>query len=373
MTLEGRIEVRLEWNGERVQNVTLRSTRPFAANRLLAGRTGAEAATTVPLLYSVCARAQGAAALGAVEAAEGRVATRDTIATREFAVVVEAIEEYLRRLLVDWPETMGRAAATAPVAAARRAITAAGGSRTDLSRRLARLAEEHIYGEAPAAWLDRLGAASFKSWVRRSDTLPATLLADLLDSAPTLGASDVALMPSATASTLAEAVLPALRSRPDYERAPLWSGEPVETGALARMCAHPGLAEIRQSLGNCVATRMAARLAELASLVGTIDAPAMNEERGPWLEAFGPGSGEGVAAVQTARGLLLHRACVADGHVATYQIVAPTEWNFHPDGAAAQALLTLDADDAAVLEQRARLAVQALDPCVAFEIRVEDA
>ena len=79
---------------------------------------------------------------------------------------------------------------------------------------------------------------------------------------------------------------------------------------------------------------------------------------------------EGLGAVQTARGLLLHRARLADGRVADYQIVAPTEWNFHPDGALVRGLRTIVADDGATLEQRTRLAVQALDPCVAFRIEV---
>jgi Ni,Fe-hydrogenase I large subunit len=77
--------------------------------------------------------------------------------------------------------------------------------------------------------------------------------------------------------------------------------------------------------------------------------------------------------VQTARGLLLHRVRLAKGRVAHYQIVAPTEWNFHPDGALVRALRRMVTDDRATLEQATRLAVQALDPCVGFRIEVGDA
>ena len=72
--------------------------------------------------------------------------------------------------------------------------------------------------------------------------------------------------------------------------------------------------------------------------------------------------------MQTARGLLLHRVCLEEGRVAHYQIVAPTEWNFHPAGALVRGLRTIVTDDSEALEQRTRLAVQALDPCVAFHI-----
>ena len=89
-----------------------------------------------------------------------------------------------------------------------------------------------------------------------------------------------------------------------------------------------------------------------------------------WVQAIALAPGEGLGAVQTARGLLLHRARLADGRVAHYEIVAPTEWNFHPEGALVRGLRGLVTDDGAALEQQARLAVQALDPCVACAIEV---
>jgi hypothetical protein len=45
----------------------------------------------------------------------------------------------------------------------------------------------------------------------------------------------------------------------------------------------------------------------------------------------------GVAWVQNARGLLLRRTVLdKQGTIADYYLVAPTEWNFHPDGPYAQ-------------------------------------
>jgi Ni,Fe-hydrogenase I large subunit len=77
--------------------------------------------------------------------------------------------------------------------------------------------------------------------------------------------------------------------------------------------------------------------------------------------------------VQTARGLLLHRVRIADGRVTDYRIVAPTEWNFHPDGALARGLVGATAGSAVALKRQARLAVQALDPCVAFQVEIAHA
>ena len=78
----------------------------------------------------------------------------------------------------------------------------------------------------------------------------------------------------------------------------------------------------------------------------------------------------GLAQVQAARGLLVHRVAIRAGRVADYRILAPTEWNFHPQGAAAQGLATLpDADDE-TLQRIGGLFVTALDPCVAYDLRI---
>jgi coenzyme F420-reducing hydrogenase alpha subunit len=82
-------------------------------------------------------------------------------------------------------------------------------------------------------------------------------------------------------------------------------------------------------------------------------------------------AGVGLAQVQAARGLLVHRVAIQAGRVADYRILAPTEWNFHPQGAAALGLATLpDADDA-TLRRMAGLFVTALDPCVAYDVHLD--
>ena len=73
--------------------------------------------------------------------------------------------------------------------------------------------------------------------------------------------------------------------------------------------------------------------------------------------------------MQTARGMLLHHVRIESGRVAEYWIVAPTEWNFHPQGALT-GLIGLREGNAARLTETAMLFVLSLDPCVEFEIEV---
>lgn len=346
--------------------VTVRSTRPFAAARVLRGRTPADAVATVPRLFSVCGRAQEAAAASALSAARGGAEDAGTRAARVRDVRLETIQEYFRRILVDWPEAMGRAPATAPVAAALRSIARATRTTGDaaLARELAGIAAHHVYGAAPDDWL---AEDAVDAWAERGQTLPATLLAELLRSAPTLGRSVVPLMPAAGRAALTAAVLPALCADAAFAAAPVWDGAPVETGALARNRDHPLVASLVARCGHAVPARMTARLVELAVLLRDL---AVADSAAAQIEAFALADGDGLAAVQTARGLLLHRVRVRAERIADYRIVAPTEWNFHPQGALARGLAGMAAADDAALARQARLAVQALDPCVACTVEV---
>ena len=56
-----------------------------------------------------------------------------------------------------------------------------------------------------------------------------------------------------------------------------------------------------------------------------------------------------------------------------YRVLAPTEWNFHPYGAVAQALLRRPAPTQASARRDATWLVQSLDPCVACRIDVHAA
>ena len=98
--------IRLAWDGRRVRQVTVRSTRPFAATRLLTGKTPAAAAATVPLLFSLCGGAQGAAAAGALDSA-GAAGLADEGATRDTRLLLESLQEGFWNLLIDWPNAVG--------------------------------------------------------------------------------------------------------------------------------------------------------------------------------------------------------------------------------------------------------------------------
>lgn len=381
VTIEGELIVRLDCSARRVRQVTVRSTRPMLAARVLAGRTPADAAAMVRRLFSICSGAQGAAAAAALEAAGAIGRTREPV-YRDREVTLEALQDTFWHLLIDWPNTMGQAPCATPVAAARFQI-ASSMRTTDgtprplepvamraLGERLSAIAAQTVFGMPHASWLEIDNVEALQAWCARGATVPATLLGQVLAEQPTLGRSVTPLLPAPQCESLLGIVVPAMRGDPAFSSAPTWAGSTVETGGLARMCTEPLVIALQERFGNSVATRITARIVELGRLLLGLVA---GDAAAPRVLGVPLGNGEGLAAVETARGMLLHRARLVDQHVADYQIVAPTEWNFHPGGALATGLVGLDAGDDAQLQRMARLAVHALDPCVAFRIEADHA
>ena len=157
-------------------------------------------------------------------------------------------------------------------------------------------------------------------------------------------------------------------------KAPRLAGQVVETGALARLvvAGHPLVRDMVAGSGGSVAARVVARLLELALVL-----PAMER----WLAELAPGEPwcitprladetSGVGLIEAARGSLGHWLTVRRGRIHTYQIIAPTTWNFSPrdaagtPGALEQALAGLPASATEPLPAAIHHVVRSFDPCM---------
>jgi hydrogenase large subunit len=119
-----------------------------------------------------------------------------------------------------------------------------------------------------------------------------------------------------------------------WNKAPRLNGQVVETGAIARQLVD-GQALIRAAVaahGASVGTRVLARLMEVARIIPLMEQWLDQlEARAPFHTAYKlPDFGEGVGLSEAARGALGHWLRIEHGKLASYQIVAPTSWNFSP-------------------------------------------
>lgn len=372
MSLEGAIHLDVSWDGRCIDALSLRSTRPRGTAGVLAGRTVAELPRLITALFSICRRAHTLACELALDAARGDVPSAEGLRVAERGALVESLQETLWRLLLDWPRLDADTPEVAVFAELRRRLAATAGAdargHADVARHVGDLLQQRVFGLPPGRWLDELDHGGFDRWLAAGETPTARRLGRL--AAADVGGAAARLLPKLDAARLAGELAPRLASEPDFARLPTWRGAPAETGPLARHAGLAALSRLRQCAGDTVGLRLAARLVDAALGCLRLSALAGDaaDEEGPCTVALGPGAG--CAAVETARGTLVHRIVVEGERVAAYQLLAPTEWNFHPRGALADLLLGHAAADAAAAERAARLAVHALDPCVPHTVTV---
>lgn len=361
MIAEGKLDLDLAWDGQRIAAAKVRSTRPVFACRVLEGRAAEEALRLVPLLFSVCGRAQAVAAAAAADAARGIEADEQTREERERAIAAECLHEYVWRLFIDLPALLGEAARPGDLADLRRRMPAEAGEAEwlDIAADAEELLEQRVFGMRPRDWL-ALDEARFARWLEDAALPSARMLAKLR--AFRCGAPR-AFLPWLDETALIQDIAASLAANPAFAAKPLWRGRPAETGALARQHRQPRIAQ--ELAANALSARLLARLTELAALPAQLRRPQAAGVRGATA-----GEGVGLAAVETARGTLIHRVALEGERVMRYMIVAPTEWNFHPQGAFARGLSGAAARDENEARQAAALLAHALDPCVAYEVKV---
>ncbi|MCX7180087.1 MAG: hypothetical protein NTX56_15430 [Proteobacteria bacterium] len=371
MNPAGALHIQIIRDGSKVLAVDITSSRPRAAQWLSNQPVDASLAR-LPLLYSVCRRAQESVGHAAVAATRGQFVK--LAAETAFVILCETTQEHLWRLLLDWPRQLGleplerefshwyrRLAASAKLSAV-----------ADMQTQLAGFGDfvaSVVLGMPCPSWLDLGRPDAIDHGAALASRLWHTLGEDL--AADTEG---VPWLPVTQASELA-GTLESCWSE-EFERHPRWRGEPAETGSLARWRTQPLVAAFLLGHGRGVRARLLARLMDLAECAGFIAGPEA------WiasslLDSCSPLPGVGIARIETARGTLLHRVGVesASGRefIKEYSVVAPTEWNFHPRGAFVAALPTGVKLDTAAFTEAAHRLVLSLDPCVPYQLEVRHA
>jgi coenzyme F420-reducing hydrogenase alpha subunit len=396
MRAEGDIRIRLAHGGAEIVN-----RRQFLPPALLQGKPPAMAADLLPKLFAVCAFAQGSAAARACEMAMAAEPAGARDNRRRFLVMAEAAREHLQRLLLASPDILGETPTVGDLAALRALMQglracAAAGSKADWSRAAAAvvsslrgLSRDAIHFNPTLADPED-AVAAFLAWVEEADCMAARLCRRIVAIARADVADDaVDALPVLDSEVLAARLLG--EGGAAFAAHPTWDGRARETTAFSRNRAAPLVAGLEVRYGDGVLTRLAARQVEIATLALQIEALAAEADFGdaedaPFALAEGRrDDGVGIAQIETARGRLIHAVRLANGLIAEYRILAPTEWNFHPDGAAAARLSRLlqakpaeshltgaaDRGSDSVLEAQARLLIEAFDPCVAYTLTVQ--
>lgn len=332
--------------------VSVAGVRAPLAQRLLQGRVCALAPVLLGSLYSMCGQAHRVCsqlALAALEGGEGALHRPD--ATQRLALWREALREHARRLFMDWPTLLGKGRAPCvPL------LVACPGLQPELqyqSLALHAWLEQQLLGIPISPWLQGCQKNPVEwllQWVHESSTVPAQLLLGALPMGGALQCTWPVLELDDGGAVLKQLSVH-MRADDAFTSLPHLGGRCLETGCWS----HPGAVPVHD-----VWMRLAMRIAEVAFLAQ--DTHGNRLSAGAW----SLGAGESIAWCETARGVLVHWLQVdGQGRIERYSVLAPTEWNFHPQGAAAQLVRALpDLVAPHEVAGAVDLLVAAWDPCV---------
>lgn len=391
MTPAGFISIDLHHCYGNAIGVQISSSRPEAIAQVLIGKTPEQVLDTVPLLFTLCGNAQAYAALQVCRATLDMAAEPALDSARDMLVQLETLREHAWRILLDWPIFIGLAQNKKALAAllkfdtlfkrhlfkrgeafkldSRLDVDAA--QLTKLIDELEALIDAAIFNGRLADFQSLTGEEQLKDWLQPNNALAANLPNYLYSvNWGAIGQNAIACLPDLQPEALNRQLQQDLAT---FSRTPHWQGRCFETTLLNRQLQQPLIAEMHGRYGNGLIVRMLARLVEVALIPSQLRQLFMQRKDQPVLPAIGTANKAiGLAQVQAARGLLIHRLELRQHRVSDYRIIAPTEWNFHPDGVVVQGLKQLQAENPNDLQRQAELLINAVDPCVQYALHLTD-
>lgn len=386
--IEGQIHIDTYPGSTREMVVEITSSRPLQAQQILIGKTPAQALSIIPLLYNICGTAQSRAALSSIQHCLKSGVDPQMEIARDMLLLVEVCKEHLMRIFLDWPKLFDVDTGNQNLSFLNQltvdfkpalftqgnAFSLESSLNIDHSK-LAQLIEnlqmylhDHVFSTLPSDWLAKTSVASILQWSEQTTTVASRAVNSIYQKGwAAQGNTDCQQLPELDSRQLLDRFDQG--DVDEFIARPQWQGRCYETTALSRQLDHPLVQSFEQEFKCALITRWLARLVELARI------PQQLTEL---LESTGSCSlgrpiekqyKGGLAQIESARGRLIHRVEIEQGLISHYQILAPTEWNFHPQGLICQSLANLQTSNKTEFNQLAHLVINAIDPCVGYVLR----
>jgi coenzyme F420-reducing hydrogenase alpha subunit len=380
MSIQGELTISITSRGSAFHSDII-SSRPMNAAQLFSGKTIEQALQTVPLLFNICTKAQAVTAVRAIESAMGLPRNEQVELQREALVCIESLREHSLQVLMEWPRYIGETLDNEALA----------GCVQSLNKLMQLLAEHQIldYGvstvSAPSPqqvnlWTDcetHLNRVIFNSpeqqwpqdslesidnWAKQGHTQAARFINWLSQQEwKYAGHSSMQLLPEINDSELVKRLTVEQES---FTAQPDWQARCYETSWFNHQENNSIIRHLQEQFGKGIYTRMIARLCEIADLMDTLQ--QFFQGKGGLITPIS--TAIGLAHTDAARGRLSHYVQLEDSSVKRLFILAPTEWNFHPQGVAANSLCNLYAPED--LRLQADLLIHAIDPCVGYQLNI---
>jgi Ni,Fe-hydrogenase I large subunit len=382
MSIQGEITISLNCGTNGISS-EITSSRPMKAAQLFSGKTIEQTLKTVPLLFNICSKAQAVTAVRAIESATDSDVDGCVESQREAIVMIESLREHSLQVLMKWPDYIGEALNNEVLSKCVQSLNklmqsfepqkilhfgiqnseSVTSQQCALWEQCKEQLSNAIFGLPVAQWqqnnheeiihwgsLQNTQAARFLYWLNQQDWKYA-------------GSSNIKLLSEINDLQLVTRITTEQES---FTAQPDWESRCYETSWFNYQQDNSVIKQLRQEVGNGIYTRIVARLIEVADLMTKLHSFFHAE-----IKLNRPVSMvKGLAHTDAARGRLSHYVQVESGIVRRLFILAPTEWNFHPKGVAANSLCHLD--NSIALRLQADLLIHAIDPCVGYQLQINN-
>ncbi len=392
MNIEGNIHIQLYPHKTESKRVRIHSTRPVHAAKILINKTPEQALSIVPLIFHVCRIAQSRAALSTLQQNLNITPQTTEEYARDLLVLSETAKEHLLKIQLNWPTLFQQKQTTTPLNYLgtllndfTHSLFKAGNAfslnsqfqldNTALSHHIAtleRYLEQHIFTQKPDEWRHMHSIEQLRDWAKQSQHIAAYSIQHICEHRwASQGHSTCSPLPALNQQQLITKI-----DTPHAEQfiaQPTWQGQHHETNSLSRQAQHPLIRQLQHEFDNGLITRWTARLVELAQIPQAMrKLQHMMQQHQTTTKATT--TQHGLSQVEAARGRLIHRSQIRQNtqqpRIKQYQIVAPTEWNFHPQGLIQQSLCHIKARNQQEHKHLANLIINAIDPCVAYQLSI---
>ena len=378
MNIEGQLTIQLTF-GDNGIRCKISSSRPLHASRIFIGKPIDTVLQTLPLLFNICGKAQAIAALRAAESLLNQQAEPEVESQREALIWLESLREQLWQIILEYPQYLGENVDTTLITQLTQAISQLSQAINKNGNLLTRAAtansikqqktwqtlkqtiEKNILAASSQQWLDT--AWNIDDWASQQQGLAARFVFWLQQQ--TWKHAGASLIPALSNWDDQQLQQHLYTEGDSFTHLPDWNGMPHEVSWFTQQLHHPLLKSLSEECGNGIYTRVIARLIGIADLVQQLDNFFAGER-----QTLAYPANNGIAHVNAARGRLTHAIKMSGEMVERLHILAPTEWNFHPNGATAKGLENLQGTTTKELEQQAHCLIHAIDPCVGYTLSV---
>lgn len=383
--IEGKITIEIFPESTDDSRVYISSTRPLELSKMFIGKSPEQVLMVIPMMFNICGTAHSYAALSAIQQNMNITTNPKLAIAHELLLQIEIAREHLMRIFLDWPKLL--------TLNQDKAILMEVNSLTDhfthslfgtqkpfnfnapeisfdkvgkLVQNLENFLQKNVFSIPCQSWLDN---KDIVNWATTTDTLVANTL-ELIGSIQPYSPGSVQILhlPELNNELLLEQFDAADADR--FIGQPDWLGKNYETTSLSRQHKHPLLRSLLNNSTNDLQLRWVARLAELAGIPQKMHELLMHIKQENFAHYENQQHNTGLSQIETARGRLIHRVNVDQDLISQYQILAPTEWNFHPKGIVAKSLSKLSTGNKKDLSKLAHLIINTIDPCVGYELNI---